>query len=195
MSILQQSSAGSSITHCSLSLCRSWLLSLFFALFSFFLPNYMDQKTTPTGNGWSGSIPKEVYTLQLVQQKIRDFLSVSCGEYSVPYWGCSIGAGDTKWLNILITKAGSVIDCKLNTFEAVVVRRSLNYLLSIMENGHPVHHLRDRHRAPALTDCDAGKVSCTRPYLSICLFSFVIFELLAHLAGWMKCSHVLYDWP
>lgn len=145
VSILQQSSAGSSITHCSLSLHILITISDF-ALFSFLLPNYVDQTTTPTGNWWSGSIPKEVYILHWVQHKMRDFLSVSCGEYGVPYWGSSIRASDTKWLNILITKAGSVIDCKLDTFEDVVVRRSLNYLLSIMENlGHPLHHLLDRH--------------------------------------------------
>lgn len=96
VSILQQSSAGSSITHCSLSLHILITISDF-ALFSFLLPNYVDQTTTPTGNGWSGSIPKEVYILHWVQQKMRDFLSVSCGEYGVPYWGSSIRVTPNDW--------------------------------------------------------------------------------------------------
>ena len=63
-------------------------------------------------------------------------------------WGSSIGAGDTNRLNKLIKKAGSVIGCKLDTLENAVERRTLNRLLSIMENPeHPLHQLLDGQRS------------------------------------------------
>ncbi|KAM4536419.1 uncharacterized protein PAE49_021037 [Odontesthes bonariensis] len=53
-----------------------------------------------------------------------------------------IRAGDTSRLNKLIKKAGSVIGCKLDSFESVVERRTLNKLLSIMDNPtHPLQQL------------------------------------------------------
>ena len=61
-------------------------------------------------------------------------------------WGSSIGASNTNRLNKLIRKAGSVIGCKQDTFEAVVERRSLNKLLSIMDN--PDHPLHPPHTGP-----------------------------------------------
>ena len=48
-------------------------------------------------------------------------------------WGGSI----TSRLNKLIKKAGSVIGIKLDPFEAVVERRTLNRLLTIMEDNPP----------------------------------------------------------
>ena len=69
------------------------------------------------------------------------FLAVVC-------WGSSIGASDTNRLNKLIRKAGSVIGCKQDTVEAVVERRTLNKLLSIMDNpDHPLHLTLDRQRS------------------------------------------------
>ena len=55
-------------------------------------------------------------------------------------WGSSIGATVTNRLNKLIRKAGSVITCKQETFEAVVERRSLNKLLPITANPDHPHH-------------------------------------------------------
>lgn len=64
---------------------------------------------------------------------------------TVVCWGSSIGADDNNRLNKLIKKAISVIGCKPDTFEVVVERRTLNKLLSIMDNpDHPLHHLLDR---------------------------------------------------
>ena len=62
--------------------------------------------------------------------------------FAVVCWGNSIRASDTNRLNKLIKKAGSVIGLKPDTFEAVVERRTLNKLLSIMDNpDHPLHTL------------------------------------------------------
>ena len=63
-------------------------------------------------------------------------------------WGSSIGAGDTNRLNKLIKKAGSVIGCKLDTFQGTVERRTLDKLFSILDNPeHPLHNLLDRQRS------------------------------------------------
>lgn len=62
--------------------------------------------------------------------------------FAVVCWGNSIGAGEINRLNKLIKKAGSVIGCKLDSIEAVVERRTLNKLLSIMDNpDHLLHHI------------------------------------------------------
>ena len=62
--------------------------------------------------------------------------------------GSSIGASDTNRLNKLIKTAGSVIGCKMDEFEAVVERRTMNKLLSIMDNpDHPLHLTPDRQRS------------------------------------------------
>lgn len=50
---------------------------------------------------------------------------------------------DTNRLNKM--KAGSVIGCRRDTCEVLVKRKSLNKLLSIMNNpDHPLYHLPDR---------------------------------------------------
>ncbi|KAL3063508.1 hypothetical protein OYC64_003138 [Pagothenia borchgrevinki] len=63
-------------------------------------------------------------------------------------WGGSIRDGDTSRINKLIRKAGSVIAIKLDPFEAVLERRTLNRLLSIMDNPtHPLHLQLDSQRS------------------------------------------------
>ncbi|XP_062860103.1 dehydrogenase/reductase (SDR family) member 7Cb isoform X1 [Trichomycterus rosablanca] len=63
-------------------------------------------------------------------------------------WGGSIRAGDAKKLNKLIKKAGSVLGCSLDGFELVVERRSVNKLISILDNpSHPLHDLLIRQRS------------------------------------------------
>ena len=60
-------------------------------------------------------------------------------------WGSSIRASDTNRLDKIIKKAGSVLGLRLESFETVVERRTLNKLLSIMDNDqHPLHHTVDR---------------------------------------------------
>ena len=54
--------------------------------------------------------------------------------FTVVCWGSSIGARDTDRLNKVIEKTGSVIGCTQKTLEAVVERRTLKKLLSIMDN-------------------------------------------------------------
>lgn len=50
-------------------------------------------------------------------------------------------------LNKVIKKAGSIIGCKPDSFEVLLERRTLNNLLSVMDNSdHPPHHLLDRQR-------------------------------------------------
>lgn len=63
--------------------------------------------------------------------------SVDCGKYSVLCCGLLGGAewaDDSNRLDKLIMKAGSVIGRKPYTSEAVLERRSLNWLLSIMDS-------------------------------------------------------------
>ena len=63
-------------------------------------------------------------------------------------WGGSIRGGDTKRLNKLIKKAGSVFRCSLDGFEVVVERRSLNKLTAILNNtSHPLHDLLVRQQS------------------------------------------------
>ena len=63
-------------------------------------------------------------------------------------WGSSIRASDTNRLDKIIKKAGSVLGLRLESFETVVERRTLNKLLSIMDNDqHPLHHTVDRQRS------------------------------------------------
>ena len=63
-------------------------------------------------------------------------------------WGSSTRASDTNRLDKIIKKAGSVLGCRLDSFETVVERRTLNKLLSIMDNDqHPLHHTVDRQRS------------------------------------------------
>ncbi|KAK3514726.1 hypothetical protein QTP70_029193, partial [Hemibagrus guttatus] len=65
---------------------------------------------------------------------------VASGIYSVVVcWGGSISARDASGINKLILKAGSIIGHKMETFESVRNRRSLNKLLSIMDD--PSHKL------------------------------------------------------
>lgn len=60
--------------------------------------------------------------------------------FSVVYWGGSTAASDTKRLNILFGKTSFIIRCKRDTTEAVMERRTLNKLVSIMDNPeHPLH--------------------------------------------------------
>ena len=67
---------------------------------------------------------------------------------AVVCWGNSIIASDANRLNKLIRKAGSIIGCRQDTFQSVVERRTLNKLLSIMDNpDHPLHHTIDRQRS------------------------------------------------
>ena len=63
-------------------------------------------------------------------------------------WGRSIRASDTNRLEKIIKKAGSVLGLRLESFESVVERRTLNKLLSIIDNDqHPRHHTVVRQRS------------------------------------------------
>uniref|UniRef100_A0A8C8DHE5 Reverse transcriptase domain-containing protein n=1 Tax=Oryzias sinensis TaxID=183150 RepID=A0A8C8DHE5_9TELE len=68
--------------------------------------------------------------------------------FSVVCWGGSIPARDSNRLNKLIRRAGSVIGCKMDTFESVMERITLNKLVSIMDNPeHPLHPVLDGQRS------------------------------------------------
>ena len=57
-------------------------------------------------------------------------------------WGSSIRARDSKKLNKLIKRAGSVLGTSLEPLEVVVERRMLEKVLKIMDNEtHPLHDL------------------------------------------------------
>lgn len=59
---------------------------------------------------------------------------VSAVYLAVVCWGSTINAGDTNRLNKVFLKTVSVISCKLDTSDTVVERKSLNKLLSMMDN-------------------------------------------------------------
>ncbi len=68
--------------------------------------------------------------------------------FAVVCWGSRIRASDTNRLDKIIKKAGSVLGLRLESFETVVERRTLNKLLSIMDNDqHPLHHTVDGQRS------------------------------------------------
>ena len=62
--------------------------------------------------------------------------------YGVVCWGGSIKQRDTQRLDKLIKKAASVIGAEQDSVVSVAERRTLNKLLSIMDNSsHPLHDL------------------------------------------------------
>lgn len=88
-------------------------------------------------------------TLQIFYQSYGLRSGLLCG-----LLGSSIGAGDTNRLDKLIKEACSVIGLKQETFEAVVDGRTLNKLLSIIDN--PLHHTVDRQQSSFLSIWLAG---------------------------------------
>ncbi|XP_054866081.1 uncharacterized protein LOC129348770 [Amphiprion ocellaris] len=60
--------------------------------------------------------------------------------YAVVCWGAGSTERDRKRLNRLVRRAGSVLDCSLDSIEEVGERRMLSKLTSIMDNpSHPLH--------------------------------------------------------
>ena len=57
---------------------------------------------------------------------------------AVVCWGSSISARGASRINKLIPKAGSIIGQNLETFESVRNRKSLDKLLSIVNNPSPL---------------------------------------------------------
>ena len=63
-------------------------------------------------------------------------------------WGSSIRASNINRLDKIIKKAGSALSLRLEFFETVVERRTLNKLLSTMDNDQPpLHHTVDRQQS------------------------------------------------
>ena len=57
-------------------------------------------------------------------------------------WGSGIRACDSKKINKLIRRAGSVLGTAVESLEVVMERRMVQKLLSIMDNNmHPLHNL------------------------------------------------------
>ena len=60
--------------------------------------------------------------------------------YAVVCWSSGSSERDRKRLNKLVRRAGSVLDCSLDSIEEVGERRMLAKLTSIMDNpSHPLH--------------------------------------------------------
>ncbi|TWW59860.1 hypothetical protein D4764_06G0013900, partial [Takifugu flavidus] len=60
--------------------------------------------------------------------------------YAVVCWSCGSSERDRKRLNKLVRRAGSVLDCSLDSIEEVGERRMLAKLTSIMDTpSHPLH--------------------------------------------------------
>lgn len=124
-------------------------------------------------------------------------------------WRSSIGAGDTYRLNKLITKAGSVIDWRLKTFE-VEVERSLTKLLSAVDNPHhPLHHLLQivvRSEAPSLTGhmlsptiielylCDLAERHLPAIIIVLVLLCYYNFILTSKLLSYLSMARSFFPW-
>ncbi|TWW61112.1 hypothetical protein D4764_05G0012020 [Takifugu flavidus] len=60
--------------------------------------------------------------------------------YAVVCWSCGSSERDRKRLNKLVRRAGSALDCSLDSIEEVGERRMLAKLTSIMDTpSHPLH--------------------------------------------------------
>ncbi|TWW73509.1 hypothetical protein D4764_15G0009030 [Takifugu flavidus] len=60
--------------------------------------------------------------------------------YAVVCWSCGSSERDRKRLNKLVRRAGSLLDCSLDSIEEVGERRMLAKLTSIMDTpSHPLH--------------------------------------------------------
>lgn len=78
--------------------------------------------------------------LAAAKERGRNLNAASALFFAVICWGGSIGTGNTNSLKKPIEKASSVIGCKPDPMEAVMERRMLNKLLSILDNSdHPLH--------------------------------------------------------
>ena len=69
-----------------------------------------------------------------------DSVVASAVFYTVVCWGCGSSERDRRRRNKLVKRAGSVLDCPLDSIEEVGERRMLAKLTSIMDNpSHPLH--------------------------------------------------------
>ncbi|KAL7827773.1 hypothetical protein AOLI_G00309250 [Acnodon oligacanthus] len=68
--------------------------------------------------------------------------------YAVACWGSRLRVADANRLNKLILKAGDVVGVELDSLMAVLERKTLSKLQTIMENGsHPLYDTVMRHRS------------------------------------------------
>ena len=68
--------------------------------------------------------------------------------YAVVCWGGSLKKRDAARLDKLVRKAGSVVGSELDSLTSVAERRTLNRLLSIIDNPqHPLHNTISRQRS------------------------------------------------
>ncbi|KAI3356695.1 hypothetical protein L3Q82_003380 [Scortum barcoo] len=68
--------------------------------------------------------------------------------YAVVCWGGSLKKKDAARLDKLVRKAGSVVGTELDSLTSVAERRTLNRLLSIIDNpSHPLHSAISRQRS------------------------------------------------
>lgn len=108
-----------------------------------------------TWTGWTGRLTQKLIfpssPLFVYKKGDEEWGSISLGSWDPlvragKWWifhqrVTSTGDGDTDRLDKRIRKAGSVIGCKLNTFEAVLKRKS-----PLSNPDHPLHHILDRKR-------------------------------------------------
>jgi len=111
-----------------------------------------------TRRGWA-DFHMEAQILQCVEQDAGDLLPV-CDLLCCSLLGSSISSRDASRINTLIRKAGTVIGLKLETFESVMSKRSLNKLLSIMDDpSHPLHETLQGQRRLIQLRCHKGSRS------------------------------------
>lgn len=81
----------------------------------------------------------EIFNQSVVSSAL--YLAVAC-------WGSSTSKRDISRIDKLIRKAGQVVGCQLETFVTVRERRTLDKLLSIMDNpAHPLHRTVEGQRS------------------------------------------------
>lgn len=63
------------------------------------------------------------------------------------WWGGNTRKSDAKWLNRLVRKADSVVGTELESLTSATIKRTLNRVLSIMDNDcQPFHNKVSRQR-------------------------------------------------
>ncbi|KAI3373002.1 hypothetical protein L3Q82_023449 [Scortum barcoo] len=95
-------------------------------------------------------LPQKAGVLQHLQEAATDLLPV-CGSERPPVRSSVLGGLKKKEavrLDKLVRKAGSVVGTELDSLTSVAERRTLNRLLSIIDNpSHPLHSAISRQRS------------------------------------------------
>ncbi|KAI3368513.1 hypothetical protein L3Q82_025518, partial [Scortum barcoo] len=109
-------------------------------------------------------LPQKAGVLQHLQEAAADLLPV-CGSERPPVRSSVLGGSlkkkDAARLDKLVRKAGSVVGTELDSLTSVAERRTLNRLLSIIDNpSHPLHSAISRQRSSFSDRLEAAAQRC-----------------------------------